>query len=118
MIEQAERLHRSFFQPNLSDSRTQSWEPPIDVVETDREVHIIAAIPGVPRQDIQIAVDADTVIIAGQRRLPEALRGALIHRLEIPHGRFERRIRLSASRLRLGRSEIVDGCLFINLTKI
>ena len=54
--------------------------------------------------------------IAGRRRLPVA-RAAAIHRLEIPHGRFQRRIKLPAVRLELSRSELVDGCLHLTLTK-
>ena len=52
-------------------------------------------------------------VVAGLRRLPAAARGAAIHRLEIPHGRFERRIRLPAARLELDRSELANGCLFV-----
>jgi HSP20 family molecular chaperone IbpA len=55
--------------------------------------------------------------VAGQRRLPVAARTATIHRLEIPHGRFERRIRLPSARHVLGRSELANGCLVVNLTK-
>jgi HSP20 family protein len=45
------------------------------------------------------------------------VRGTDILRLEIPQGRFERRIRLPASRWELNRSTLVNGCLLLNLTK-
>jgi HSP20 family molecular chaperone IbpA len=118
MIEQAERLHRQFFQPNPVAAATPSWQPPVDIFETDREVWIIAALPGVERDDLEVSVENDGVVIAGLRRLPAAARGAVIHRLEIPRGRFERRIRLSAGRLQLGRSELASGCLVLSLTKL
>jgi HSP20 family protein len=117
MLERAERLQRQFFQPNPTDSRTPSWQPPVDVFETGRDIWIIAALPGVESQDLEISIADDTVIIAGVRRLPAAARGAMIHRLEIPHGRFERRIRLAATPLTLTRSELASGCLVLGLTK-
>jgi len=117
MLERAERLQRQFFQPNPSDRRTPSWQPPVDIFETDHDIWIIAALPGVELQDLEISVNADVVIIAGVRRLPVAARGAAIHRLEIPHGRFERRIRLTAARLTLTRSELASGCLVLSLAK-
>jgi HSP20 family protein len=117
MLERAERLQRQFFQPNPSDRSTPSWQPPVDIFETEREISIIAALPGVERQDLDVSIDADTVIIAGVRRLPATARGAAIHRLEIPHGRFERRIRLTAPPLTLTRSELASGCLVLTLAK-
>ena len=93
------------------------WEPPVDIFETDRELWIIVALPGVEHEDLDVSTDADVLRVAGQRRLPVAARTATIHRLEIPHGRFERRIRLPSARLVLGRSELANGCLVVNLTK-
>ena len=44
-IGRAERLHRQFFHPGSA----AGWEPPIDVFETDEELWIMAALPGVER---------------------------------------------------------------------
>ena len=53
-------------------------------------------------------------VIADFGRLPAFRRETVIHRLEIPHGRFERRIRLSTGKLReLARSELERGCLML-----
>jgi HSP20 family molecular chaperone IbpA len=45
------------------------------------------------------------------------LRTATIHRLELPQGRFERRIELPAGRYDSVRRTAVNGCLVISLTK-
>jgi HSP20 family molecular chaperone IbpA len=118
MIEQAERLHRQFFQPNMSMAALPSWQPPVDIFETEREIWIIAALPGVESADLEISLDHDEVVIAGVRRLPAAARGAAIHRLEIPRGRFERRISVSTAELRVDRSELAYGCLVLSLNKL
>jgi hypothetical protein len=59
------------------------------------------------------------VIVSGSRTLPTMANGFLIHRLEIPHGRFERRLRLaSAGRLELIQRELTRGCLLLSFRKL
>jgi HSP20 family molecular chaperone IbpA len=116
MLERAEGLHRQFFQPAVSLPRA-NWEPPVDIFETERELLIIAALPGVESHDLKVTVDGSTLLIAGVRRLPFDSRQASVHRLEIPYGRFERRIRMPAVPLQLSRSELERGCLHVSLAK-
>ena len=42
----------------------------------------------------------------------------MIHRLELPYGRFERRIELPPGRFDVVRRELVDGCLTLGLRKL
>ena len=114
MIERAEQLHRRFIEPGGSAT---CWQPPVDIFETERELWIIAALPGVEREDLGLSLEGDVLRMSGQRRLPSAARAADIHRLEIPRGHFERNIRLPAGPLTLDRSELVNGCLVIRLGK-
>jgi len=115
MLERATRTQRQFFQP--TPSATPSWEPPVDIFETDRDVQIIAALPGVDPQDLAVELDDGEVVIKGVRRLPPLPRDTAVHRLEIPYGRFERRIRLAMAALRLTHSELAAGCLTLRLAK-
>jgi HSP20 family molecular chaperone IbpA len=117
LLERADRMHRQFFEPNLSDTRAASWEPPVDIVETEQEIWIFAAVPGIVPQDLTVYVEANILIIAGRRRLPLVMRDAVVHRLEIPHGLFERRLQLASTQLQLGQRKLVDGCLVLSLMK-
>jgi HSP20 family protein len=117
MIERAEQLHRQFFQPGLAEVPAPSWEPPLDIFATEGALTIVAALPGVEPQDIEISIEPELLRVAGVRRLPAAARGMAIQRLEIPHGRFERRIRLPAARWELEQSALVNGCLLVSLMK-
>ena len=117
MIERAEQLHRQFFQPGLAPAAAVNWEPPVDVFESDRELTISAALPGVEPGDIKVAIERDVLLVAGVRRLPKVAPGTAVHRLEIPHGRFERRIRLPDARWELARSTLVNGCLLLSLVQ-
>jgi HSP20 family molecular chaperone IbpA len=116
-LARAERLHRQFFslQPSAG-SQESSWEPPIDVLETDREILILVALPGVDPDEVEAVIDSGTLIVSGRRVLPVELRNARIHRLELPQGRFERRVVLPAGRYAVSRFA-VNGCIVLRLSK-
>jgi HSP20 family molecular chaperone IbpA len=117
LIKQAEQLQRQFFEPSREGARTARWEPPVDLFETERQVWIIAALPGVAPEAVRVEIEGPTLIIAGIRPLPCKGRDANIVRLEIPYGRFERRITLSP-RLRLAERELLNGCLVLTFSKL
>jgi HSP20 family molecular chaperone IbpA len=117
LLKQAEQLHRQFFEPVHEGARAARWEPPVDIFETERELCIIAALPGVAPEAVRVEIDGATLVIAGSRPLPTRGRDANIIRLEIPYGRFERRIALSP-RLRLSDRELLHGCLVLTFSKL
>ena len=118
MLARAERLHRQFFQPMRSSTRALAWEPPVDVLETEREVLVYVALPGVASEAVEAAIDNGDLVLASIRILPRELRTAVIHRLELPQGRFERRVRLPAGRYASVHRSQADGCLIITLQKV
>lgn len=117
LLEQADRLQRRFFQLGGAASRP-AWEPPVDVYETDEALWILVALPGVAPDQVKIVVADGTLIVTGERPLPIEARTGVIHRVEIPHGRFERRIRLPAGRFELDDHALVNGCLTLSLRKL
>lgn len=117
MLARAERLNREFFRPAGTISRVPAWEPPVDVLETDREVLLFVALPGVDSAKVEAAIEGADLVVTGSRTLPAALRTAIIHRLELPQGRFERRVRLPAGRYSSVRKAMVNGCLLVTLDK-
>jgi len=118
MLDRAERLHRQFFQIAPSTSAKPIWEPPVDVVETAKEVAIVVALPGVEPSQIEVAIEGNVLRVSGTRTMPSSFRSAAIHRLEIPHGRFERRIGLMWDQLRLTHRELVNGCMVLVFEKM
>lgn len=117
MLVRAERMHREFFRPSRLGAPTPSWEPPVDVIETADAVLVLVALPGVDPERVEAAIDGADLIVAGSRILPAELRTAVIHRLELPQGRFERRIRLPAGRYSAVRHGAKHGCILITLEK-
>jgi HSP20 family molecular chaperone IbpA len=117
MLARAERMHREFFRPIGSASRQPAWEPPVDILETARDVLVFVALPGVDTEQVKAAIDGADLVIAGTRVLPRELRTAVIHRLELPQGRFERRVRLPAGQYKRVSRVAANGCLVVTLDK-
>ncbi len=120
-LARAERLHRQFFEPRrpATAGRLPTWQPPADVLETEREVLIIVALPGVDPAGVEALIEGGMLRVAGTRILPPELRAAAIHRLELPQGRFERQVPLPAGRYSPQvRHALVNGCLVVRLDKI
>jgi len=116
-LARAERLRQQFFVLQSSAApRETCWEPPIDVLETDEELLILVALPGVDPDHVEAVIENRVLVISGQRTLPAELRHARIHRLELPQGRFERRIALPAGRYAVSRFAL-NGCIAIRLAK-
>jgi len=116
LLARAERLHRQFFTP-LSVEGAAGWSPPIDLYETDAELVVFVALPGVEPGDVEIALADRMLQVRGLRRLPALVRGAAIHRLEIPQGRFLLRFRLPIAVAALSAQGLENGCLFLRLAK-
>ena len=125
LLSQADRLHRQFFRPAERSSALPQWEPPVDMVEFADGVLVTVALPGVRGEDVRISLSAETgsVLVSAQRLGPANLSSdgssggpgpssrTVIRRLEIPYGRFERRISLPVGRYRLHQQELANGCL-------
>lgn len=117
MLEQAERLHRRFFQLHRLTGSRPVWEPPVDVTETHDQFKIIVILPGVPPENIDVTRIDDVLVVSGNKPLDFEPDTTVIHRLEIPYGRFERHIRLPTGRFRIGTPVVANGCLTIPLYK-
>src|SRR5438046_1802735 len=72
MLARAEKLHREFFRPAPSGQHMPSWEPPVDVIETEREVLVLVALPGVDPDLVEAVIDGADLIVGGVRVLPAA----------------------------------------------
>src|SRR5215472_8225231 len=118
MLARAERMHRELFRPAGTQARLPAWEPPVDILETDDEVLVLIALPGVDVDAAQVAIEDGDLVIAGTRVLPPELRTATIHRLELPQGQFFRRLRLPAGRYSGVRRATAAGCLVVTLQKV
>ena len=125
LLQQAERIHRNFLQVaagaryRASNGRTRSWEPPVNVVETDESLWVISALPGVVSDRMDVRLEGRELVIAGERPLPRCCDDGELKIWEIPLGRFERRLSLAGGEkpLAVGEISLQDGLLIIELRK-
>lgn len=118
MLARAERLHRQFFHIAEAGVRQPVWEPPVDVLETRQHVVVLVGLPGVDPESVKAEIEDEALVVAGDRALPQELGRIFIHRMELPLGRFERKVMLPRGRYRDVQYATSDGCLVVTLTKV
>ena len=116
MLDRADRLQRQFF-THVVDA----WEPPVDILETQTGLEVHIALPGVRPDSVTIGLDPGGVSVSALRAFPCRETGAHLHRIEIPYGRFERRIVLPLEDpympIELTERRLVDGVLTLTFRK-
>ena len=104
----------------LSVHHADSWAPPIDVYETADRYVISAEVPGLTRQDVDLAIEDTRVTIRGQRSDRGAAGGDVLHyhQIERGHGAFARTFefaeKIDADRVT---ADLRDGVLTVLLPK-
>ncbi len=92
--------------------------PAIDMYQTDNEVVVKAALPGVKADDVQINLTGDVLTIKGEIKQEEEQKGRNYHIREQRWGAFERSIILpTAVVAEKAKAEFENGILTITLPK-
>src|SRR5262245_654635 len=126
LFQQVERIHRNFLQVAAGvqyrslHGKSPVWEPPVNVVKTDESLWVIAALPGVAPDRVNVRLEERELVIAGERPLPKCCHDGELKIWEISLGRFERRLTLIEERdtLSLRKASLLDGLLIIELRKV
>ncbi|MFQ5669029.1 MAG: Hsp20/alpha crystallin family protein [Acidobacteriota bacterium] len=93
-----ERMNR-LFDDSLSHSRPPgeaaargegSWSPPVDIYETGDRVVVVADLPGVLQDSLEVKVESNTLIVRGERPMLKDVRTENFHRMERGYGSFQR----------------------------
>ncbi len=69
---------------------TRLWAPPVDVAETETEIVLYAELPGMNREEIEINLHGDTLIMRGERNFAQTAPGEHFHRIERHYGPWRR----------------------------
>ena len=95
------------------------WSAPaIDMYQTDDEVVVKAAVPGLKASDVQISVAGDTLTMRGEFKEKSETGDKAYHIREQRYGSFERSLTLPAPVLAdKAKAEFEDGILTITLPK-
>ena len=68
-----------------------NWIPPVDIYETEaHDLVVKAELPDMAREDIEVTVENNTLILRGSRKLPEGIQEDQVRRIERAYGTFNR----------------------------
>jgi HSP20 family protein len=97
-------------------TRSATFEPPVDVWETDTEIIIEAELPGSRSGDIDLRLDGGSLVLSGDLSENAESRGAYL-RIERPRGRFHRVVSLPVEVVGEPRATLRGGVLQVRLPK-
>ena len=78
-----------FFGPDIS-----SYSPKVDVKEGDKEIRVLAELPGMDEKDINVTLNKDSLTLRGEKKEEKEDNEKGYHRLERSYGSFCRTISL------------------------
>jgi HSP20 family protein len=107
-----ERLER------LTAHHAESWSPPIDVYETADRYVVAAELPGLTREQIELAMADSRLTIRGER-VERAAESIHYHQVERGHGAFSRTFEFSDKiDIENVSADLANGVLTVTLPKI
>ena len=89
----------------------------VDVFENGQEVIVVVALPGVAPERVEVHYSSGELLVRADCPIPFASTRRSVRRLEIPYGRFERRIHLAAVNPETVHREFRDGYLIMQFNK-
>ncbi|HEY7497403.1 MAG TPA: Hsp20/alpha crystallin family protein [Vicinamibacterales bacterium] len=104
----------------LSSHRADAWAPAIDVYETAAAYVVTAEVPGVARDQIDLALEDARLTLRGQRAARSTASDVLhFHQVERSHGSFARTFEF-ADKIDVDRvsADLSEGVLTITLPKV
>jgi HSP20 family molecular chaperone IbpA len=117
LVEEAERLHRRFFDLLATPAARPTWEPPVNVFTAGTEIQIAVALPGVAAEDITVHLAPTGLLIEAAAPPPALTAHASVLRLEIPYGRVRRQIDLPPGHYELVERRLANGCLYLRIAE-
>lgn len=95
------------------------WSPSVDMYETDRDVVVVAEVPGLRADELNVNVRHNVLTIAGRTSEQKEEQGAQFYRRERRWGSFHRSFQLPAEvDAERARAEYRHGVLEVRLPKV
>jgi HSP20 family protein len=85
------RLLDTFFNDLQGEEvSNRSWVPPVDIQETAEGYRLLAELPGLTREDINITLENNVLRLSGERKFEKDVKKESYHRVERTYGAFSR----------------------------
>jgi HSP20 family protein len=85
---------RPFFR--LGGREALAWAPRMDVYEKEHAIFVKAELPGLKKEDVQVEVEGDDLVIRGHSQAESEIKQEDYFRTERTYGSFYRRMQLPA----------------------
>lgn len=95
-----------------------SFTPPVDVLESQDELLVEVAVPGVVQSDISVELHGSELIVSGVRRAGHSANGHVLMHAEIPRGPFKSVVHLPFRTSAPTRVEVEQGIALIQLQRL
>ena len=116
--EAMDRLFDDAFTRPLSLSGNGWSVPAVDMYQTDNEIVVKAALPGIKADEVQINITGDVLTLKGEVKQQEDVKEKAYHIHEQRWGMFERTLILPANVIAdKAKADFENGILFITLPK-
>ena len=97
-----ERLNQFFkdalySNPSIGEGESGTFVPSVVILETRDEVILKAEIPGAAKEDIDIKIDGDVLVLKGERKFEKEVDQENYYRMECSYGHFQRVFNLPQS---------------------
>lgn len=115
-----DQFSQIFEQPEfaLTDLLSGGWLPAVDVLEDKDKLNVKAELPGFKREELDVTVHENNLILSGERKSDEERRDGEFYRSERFYGRFHRVIGLPSSvEVDKIQAKYNDGVLTVTLPK-
>jgi HSP20 family protein len=100
-------------------SVANAWIPRVDLSETDVAYVVRLEIPGVEKEDLEVALDGNVLTLSGRRQNPEGKKNERYIWRERKEGHFVRSIRLpDTAEAHEFKATVSDGLLTVHVTKV
>lgn len=102
----------------FGDFSPQRFRPTVDVVDEEAALRVSAELPGLDKDDVQVFIDDDVLVLRGEKRNVDESTERGIYRSERFYGSFQRAIPLPGDVDREGvEARYQDGVLTVRLPK-
>ncbi|HNU39969.1 MAG TPA: Hsp20/alpha crystallin family protein [Methanothrix sp.] len=121
-LEEMERMRRRLGElmeeAEVGRDGEEMIEPLADVQETDGEIIVIMDLPGMDKEDVDIALSSDELSVVAQRKTETGMEEGSFHQQERSYRRFERTISLPTGvKADEAHAKLESGVLKINIPK-
>lgn len=89
-----DRFARDFFSPMIEEETDGEFMPKVEVKETAKGYQVLAELPGMKAEDIDVSLRDNSIVISGEKRNESVTDKKGYYRSEFSYGSFYRTIPL------------------------